>query len=87
MHEGRDCSRPFVWVGLRLGVGGVGFGSGCCDFVFDLLGLGEFGHLGLLDFGGVGAKFGGQLLSRKGFDDVACLDFLIAGEIDTAIDA
>src|SRR5665213_3617851 len=75
--------------GLGLGAGGVGFGGcgGCGDFVLDLLGPCEFGHLGLLDFGGVGAKFGGQLLGGEGFDDVAGLDVLEAGEVDTALDA
>jgi hypothetical protein len=41
----------------------------------------------LLGLRGVAAEFVGELLGGEGLDDVACLDVLEAGEIDTALDA
>ena len=69
-----------------LGVGCFGLGSGY--FVRSILGglqVGEFAFL--LSFQGVAAELVSELLSGEGFDNVTCLDVLVAGEIDTALDA
>ena len=59
---------------------GCGF-PGCCGLAF------FFGFLGFSGCGGVLAEFAASFSVVKDFDDVAYLDVLVAGEVDSALDA